>query len=192
MPSIILMLRMNTLKQTLFTVLFVAAVTLTLAGVSTFAQASEPELFDGLRQEMSSDEQLAAGLYRLTPAEHEFLDDWLRARFDQLEREVVEVKAATAAEVDRRVAQERQAERVAEVAVEKDLPFDAAIVSSFEGWSDNTRFKLDNGQVWQQRHRGVYRHKTTDTAVRFEQNFLGGWEMTVLSSGRSIAVKRLK
>ena len=192
MPSTILMLRTKACKRALLSAPFLAAFALTMPGLATFAQATELGVFDGLTREMSSAEQSSAGLDRLTPAERQFLDGWLRARFDQLEREVVEVKAAAAAEVDRRVAEERQVERAADQAVAEDLPFEAAIVSPFDGWSGKTRFRLDNGQVWQQRHRGVYRHATADTQVSFGQNFLGGWEMTVLSSGRSISVKRLK
>lgn len=172
----------------------VAAALVAFAAMSGPAAAQTPEsaVFDGLSEEMSPAEQASAGLDRLTPAERTFLDAWLRMRFDQLEREVVEVKAATAAEVDRRVAEERRVERAAAQAVAKDLPFEAEVVAPFSGWTGKTVFKLNNGQIWQQRQQGNYRHQAADNQVRFAQNFLGGWEMTVLSTGRTVGVKRLK
>jgi hypothetical protein len=172
---------------------FAAALVACIAATGPLAaQTPESDVFDGLSEEMSAAEQASAGLVRLTPTERAFLDAWLRTRFDQLEREVVEVKAATAAEVDRRVAEERRVERAAEQAVAKDLPFDAEVLAPFNGWTGKTVFKLNNGQIWQQRQQGSYRHQAAGKQVRFEQNFLGGWEMTVIGTGRSVGVKRLK
>ena len=193
MSSLVLMPGLVRALRAVHLIPFAAALVACIAATGPLAaQTSESDVFDGLSEEMSAAEQSSAGLDRLTPTERAFLDAWLRTRFDQLEREVVEVKAATAAEVDRRVAEERRVERAAEQAVAKDLPFEAEVVAPFDGWGGKTVFRLDNGQIWQQRQQGTYRHKDTGNQVRLAQNFLGGWEMTVLSTGRSIGVKRLK
>lgn len=176
--------------------------------ISTAFSASawaEPEVFDGLYQEMSSSERDAAGLDSLSASERAFLDGWLRKRFGALERKVEQAEAAAvqaeakAAEVEAefqtKVAAEVRAVRAAEKAEDKaeaDKPFDATLLAPFTGWSGKTKFRLPNGQVWQQRSSSNYRHTDGSLDVHFEQNFLGLWEMKVLSTGRSVGVKRVE
>lgn len=99
--------------------------------------------------------------------------------------------AAIEAEVARRVAQELAAARADDQAVEVSEPFEARVLGGFTGWSGKTVFTLDNGQVWRQRHDTRYRYQGRDNRVRLEPNFLGFWEMTVLSTGRSVGVRRI-
>jgi len=104
-------------------------------------------------------------------------------------------EAAINAEVERRIAAEvaaaRREREADEQAEEDNEPFEAVIRGDFRGWSGNTVFALDNGQVWRQRHGSNYRHTQGEAKVRFEQNFFGLWEMTVLSSGRTTGVRRI-
>lgn len=75
-------------------------------------------------------------------------------------------------------------------AVESQTAFTAQVTNGFTGWDTKTVFVLDNGQVWRQRHGRPYKHNGNNT-VRLEPSLLGMWRMTVISSGRSVAVKRI-
>lgn len=99
-------------------------------------------------------------------------------------------EAAIEAEVERRVNQKLSEAKAFDVL--DDKPFEAELGASFTGWSGDTLFTLTNGQVWRQRSNTRYRHQSSDRRVRFEKNWLGGWEMTVLDGGRSVTVKRVK
>lgn len=99
--------------------------------------------------------------------------------------------AAIEAEVARRVAQELAAARADDQAVEISEPFEARVVGGFTGWSGKTVFTLDNGQVWRQRHDTSYRYQGDDNRVRLAPNFFGFWDLTVVSTGRSVGVRRI-
>lgn len=188
--------------------------------------------FEALETDMTLEDQRAAGLDQLNPAQLEFLNQWLRARFKSVPTDDVLVAGSVApstevvgtaskpaaasaaagpsavgssaiaseteiqAEVERRVAAEVQAMRseieAAEEAVRNHKPFDAELQPGFDGWNGSTLFRLDNGQVWRQRTRGRYRHQGTDLRVRFDKNFMGFWEMTVLSSDKTVGVTQVR
>ncbi len=189
--------------------------------ISVAEPSHDAAQFQGLKNEMTSAEQLEAGLENLTPEQMDYLDRWLRTRFlipasimtqvvpvaakkDNLpsvttpstvltKEEAVAREAVITEEVERRVARElarvRSAVHSAEVS---NGAFEATLKGDFTGWSGETRFSLDNGQVWRQRSSGFYRHTGTKKVVRFEQNWFGGWEMTVVDTGKSVLVTRVK
>ena len=109
--------------------------------------------------------------------------------------------AAMEAEIERRVAIEVEAaiskakedEEAEEAAREAALnePFEAEIVGPFSGWSGKTVFTLSNGQVWRQRNGSDYRHTAKGQTVAVKKNFMGYWTLTVLSSGRTVGVRRI-
>ncbi len=109
--------------------------------------------------------------------------------------------AAMEAEIERRVAIEVEAaiskakedEEAEEAAREAALnePFEAEIVGPFSGWSGKTVFTLSNGQVWRQRNGSNYRHTAQGQTVAVKKNFMGYWTLTVLSSGRTVGVRRI-
>jgi hypothetical protein len=109
--------------------------------------------------------------------------------------------AAMEAEIERRVAIEVEAaiskakedEAAEEAAREAALnePFEAEIVGPFSGWSGKTVFTLSNGQVWRQRTGSDYRHTAKGQTVAVKKNFMGYWTLTVLSSGRTVGVRRI-
>lgn len=181
-----------------------------------FAQAQAPvDPFQGLAAEMTAEERAAAGLGDLSPSQQEFLDAWLRKRFElgssttssampmeAAGAAVVATEAADAAaqeqaieaEVERRVAEELAAAKASDAEDEASAqePFEATITGSFSGWNGKTVFALDNGQVWRQRTGSSrYRHTRGGNEVRFKRSFIGLWTMTVLSTGRSVGVRRI-
>ena len=168
-------------------------------------------MFSGVEAEMSASEQAASGVDQLSPEQLKALNAWLANRFGG-QRSAnaqpptpttaiapltgdADLEATIDAEVARRVAQEvaavKQEMQQADTSVEQNEPFEATIQGSFKGWGSKTVFPLDNGQVWRQRNSSQYRHTSGDNRVRFERNFLGLWQMTVLSSGRTVGVRRV-
>ncbi|MFO7552568.1 MAG: hypothetical protein R6W80_14260 [Haliea sp.] len=131
------------------------------------------DAFPGVEKLMSAEQFEAAGLHKLTPAEREALDRWL-----------VSYTAEEAPEMLRSNPEVR--------AAEESIRIEANIKPPFEGWSGDTLFYLDNGQVWRQRLRGRYFHRGEDTAVVIEKNLLGFYKMTVVTSDKSIGVTRVR
>ena len=181
-----------------------------------FAEERNDAAFSGIEREMSTEERRATGIDSLSADELEALNRWLIGRFDQVQetvsaevrqevREAVleevreEAREADAAEreaeIERRVAIEVEAakQEIADAPPEPAVsePFEATIQGRFSGWSGKTVFPLDNGQVWRQRHGGRYRHTDDDQRVRIYKNLLGMWQMKVLSTGRSVPVRRI-
>ena len=172
---------------------------------------SQSDLFHGLAEEMTPEEREASGVGQLSGQQQQFLNNWLLDRFLVNEAEAgaanpgatgnatstltqVEQEQAIEAEVERRVTEELAAAEELEAAKAQALtePFDATIVGNFSGWNGKSIFALDNGQVWRQRTgSSKYRHTRGDNKVHFKKNFIGLWTMTVLSSGRSVGVRRI-
>ena len=171
------------------------------------AQASEPGSIEDM---MSAEERLKSGVDTLTAEQRQFLSDWLRENYTRNPAKEVSSPAtvpdtspqqaasseATAdtieAEVDRRVAARLADNRASEKKPASDSSFEARLTGNFTGWSGKTVFRLDDGQVWRQRSAANYRHRSTDMRVKFKKNWMGGWEMTVVSSGKTVLVSKVK
>ena len=177
-----------------------------------FAEERSDGAFSAIEREMSAEERRATGIDSLSTYELDALNQWLIERFDQVqetvsaevreevrEKVLEEVREADAAEreaeIERRVAivVEAAKQEIADASPEPAVsePFEATIQGRFSGWSGKTVFPLDNGQVWRQRHGGRYRHTDDDQRVRIYKNLLGMWQMKVLSTGRSVPVRRI-
>ncbi|MGB2261719.1 MAG: hypothetical protein ACPH2M_04090 [Luminiphilus sp.] len=171
------------------------------------AQASEPGSIEDM---MSAEERLKSGVDTLTAEQRQFLSDWLRENYARNPAKVVSSPAtvpdtspqqpasneATADtiedEIDRRVAARLADNRASEKKPASDSSFEARLTGNFTGWSGKTVFRLDDGQVWRQRSAANYRHRSTDMRVKFKKNWMGGWEMTVVSSGKTVLVSKVK
>ena len=174
-----------------------------------FSEERNGAVFSAIEREMSAKERRVTGIDSLSTNELDALNQWLIERFDQVQetvsaevREEVLVRVREAdtaereAEIERRVAIKVEAakQEIAEAPPQSAVgePFEAMIKGRFSGWSGNTVFALDNGQVWKQRAGNVYRHKGGDYRVRLERNWFGGWEMTMVTSGKTVLVTRVK
>jgi hypothetical protein len=145
---------------------------LTLA-LTAAGSAIAEETFPGIEQLMSPEQFRAAGLDKLTPAERAALDAWL------VNYTAVEAPA---------MLRDNQAVQEAEQAHE----INTTIRQPFRGWSGETVFYLDNGQVWRQRLSGNLAYYGDDTKVVIRKNFLGFYKMTHLATGKSVGVSRVK
>jgi hypothetical protein len=164
----------------------------------------------GLKDMMSPEERQKSGVDTLTAEQRQFLSEWLLENYTRNPAKVVSSPAtapdtspqqaasneATAdtieAEIDRRVAARLADNRASEKKPASDSSFEARLTGNFTGWSGKTVFRLDDGQVWRQRSAANYRHRGTDMRVKFKKNWMGGWEMTVVSSGKTVLVSKAK
>jgi len=172
------------------------------------AQASEPGSIEDM---MSAEERLKSGVDTLTAEQRQFLSEWLLENYTRNPAKVVSQSLETAedtspqepasneatadeieAEIDRRVAARLADNRASEKKPASDSSFEARLTGNFTGWSGKTVFRLDDGQVWRQRSAANYRHRSTDMRVKFKKNWMGGWEMTVVSSGKTVLVSKVK
>ena len=180
-----------------------------LLSLCTATSSIAAPTFESLDKAMTADERVKSGIDSLTAQQREFLNSWLKARYGEpahieasesdtaiLSRPTTAVPQTAAqaieTEVERRVAAKLAATQTGKDSLKDDIPLEARLVGDFKGWTGKTVFKLDNGQVWRQRSASTYRHKGADTRVKFEQNWMGGWEMEVLSTGKSVLVKKLR
>jgi hypothetical protein len=181
-----------------------------LLSLCTATSSIAAPTFESLDKAMTADERVKSGIDSLTAQQREFLNSWLKARYGEPAQAeasesgtaIVRTPATSATteadaqaietEVERRVAAKLAATRVGKDSPKGEIEFEARLVGDFKGWTGKTVFKLDNGQVWRQRSASTYRYKGADTRVRFEQNWMGGWEMEVLSTGKSVLVKKLR
>ena len=173
------------------------------------ATASADSEFQPLEQAMTKEERSRSGIESLTAEQRQFLNDWLLQRYgndttnmreetDGSADTTVQLPAQSSqekvieAEVERRVAQELATRKQSAKAATNNGPFEATLVGDFTGWRGKTVFRLDNGQIWRQRSSSQYRHRGSDQRVKFDKNWMGGWEMTVVSSGKSVLVSKVR
>jgi hypothetical protein len=181
-----------------------------LLSLCTATSSMAAPTFESLDQAMTADERVKSGIDSLNAEQREFLNSWLKARYgepaqveaSEPDTAIVRTPAtsvtteadaqAIETEVERRVAAKLAATQTGKDNPKNDMPLEARLVGDFKGWTGKTVFRLDNGQVWRQRSASTYRHKGSDMRVRFEQNWMGGWQMEVLSTGKSVLVKKMR
>ncbi len=147
--------------------------------------------FAGLQDDMDEAEFRAAGLHKLSPEELAVLNRWLNKAPQQPQAapNSVETRVTKAAP---KVTEFGQEQLEVPVAAEVPSAIRAHIEGEFRGWDGKTIFRLDNGQVWQQRIGGRYRGpKMTDPEVEIVKGRFG-YYLEVLSSNRSVGVKRIR
>ena len=205
----------NTISTSTFRRLKHQLASTTAIGITSFmmiftglALASES---DNIESAMSAEERVKSGVDALTAEQRQFLNEWLKENYGRRSESVVTRIAADdrrelseqpaklettpeaiEAEVDRRVAAKLADTRESENTKQSESAFEARLTGDFTGWSGKTIFKLDNGQVWRQRSSANYRHRGSDRRVKFKKNWMGGWEMTVVSSGKTVLVRKVQ
>jgi hypothetical protein len=145
---------------------------LLLAAPAVAAAEQSTEKWRGFEQLMSEDEFRAAGLDKLSPEELSSLNRWLLHFLAHDSQQVVRTDAAV-----------REAQQA---------PVRRRIAGPFRGWSGETVFTLDNGEVWKQRLPGRYAVTLDSPEVEIYRNFLGFFELRVLKTGKKIGVTRVK
>jgi hypothetical protein len=209
-PRMFVGLKLQVPRANLRSVRVVFTQAFVLLSLCTATSSMAAPTFESLDQAMTADERVKSGIDSLNAEQREFLNSWLKARYgepaqveaSEPDTAIVRTPAtsvtteadaqAIETEVERRVAAKLAATKTGKDNPKDDMPLEARLVGDFKGWTGKTVFRLDNGQVWRQRSASTYRHKGSDMRVRFEQNWMGGWQMEVLSTGKSVLVKKMR
>lgn len=143
-----------------------------------------------IQQAMSQDEFKAAGLDKLSAEELARLNAWLDRRMEQ------ETTAAVAA------ATEQAREEGRQEVVEKnrgffhfgsDEPIVAAIDGEFNGFGKGKRYRLDNGQVWEQTDSSTLTGvRRTNPGVRIRPGIMGVWYLRIDGYNTQAKVQRIE
>jgi len=130
------------------------------------------DTWHGLHEMMSSEEFRAAGLDKLSTEELQQLDAWL-IRFLAYDSEQV-------------IQSDEKIQNL------QKTPVRRRIAGHFSGWSGETIFVLDNGEVWKQRLAGRYSVVLDNPEVELVRNIFGFYELKVVKTGSKIGVIRIK
>lgn len=170
-------------------IIFILMTTLICAGLTYtgLTHATTP-----LEEAMSEAERAASGLHRLSQDEKVYLSEWLASR----ERDLLIAGDPTAPVSSTEIRLEVQEEQASFGLEQIEPPVIAAMKGRlrgrFEGWQGDTKFRLDNGQVWQQRVGGQYNApRRTQPEVVIEKGRFG-YYLRVVETGRLVGVKRIK
>ena len=144
-----------------------------------------------IQNQMTQEEFEQAGLGKLSKQELAFLNRWLEQGSQTAPVAKPPPPAVPAVDPEERFGMEqvRQPDPAPEQVPER---ITARIQGEFRGWSGQTIFRLDNGQVWQQRVGGRYRsRKLENPSVAIEKGTFG-YYLKVLDLDRSIGVRRVR
>jgi hypothetical protein len=126
----------------------------------------------GLEHMMAPEQFRSAGLSKLTPEELSRLNEWLVRFIAHDSQQLIKSDEAI---------QELQ-----------KAPVRRRISGAFTGWTGNTVFALDNGEVWKQRLPGRYAVKLQNPEVEISRNLLGFYELRLVKTGKKIGVSRIR
>ena len=148
--------------------------TLLITLLFPIAARLEDKPFPGIKNLMMSEEFSAAGLDRLSDEELDALNTWL-LRYTAGEAGILR----------------EQNEEVREASL--DFEQVSQIKGDFSGWTGETYFRLENGQIWQQRLRGRYTYiGPPNPEVRITRNFMGFYKLTVIETDRGVGVSLVR
>ncbi|MEH6515516.1 MAG: hypothetical protein V7742_02460 [Halioglobus sp.] len=186
--------------------------------VFSFAQFAMSQPGSQLGEIMTADEISAMGLEKLSPQEQQQLIEWVQ-NFRQAKPvatdspaavpAVTATTAATAATPSAQAAvpattdatefSAATAEVVAPAeadnfgkAAEQADEMASRIPGTFTGWSGNTTFVLENGQVWQQRYDTRWTTELENPEVVIKRRLFGLHRMEIVGTSKSVPVKRIK
>ena len=151
----------------------IAALCTVFYGLLPVSTSAEEGSFPGIENLMTWQEFTDAGLDKLTPEERKALNQWL-IRYTAEDSQVLL----------------NTNEDVKKASDEQEII--SVILPPFKGWSGDTIFRLENGQVWQQRSGGSYPYRGSNPQVRISKNFMGFYRMELVENGKTVQIKRLK
>lgn len=163
---------MKTLILSYFTI-FVVFIAVPIA-----AQEEESAPPD-IEKMMTEEDYALSGLDKLTDVERAHLSKWVeKYREGAVKGPVVNRPPSQWTE------EEKEAERNFEIV--------ANVIPRFRGWGGKTTFRLDNGQVWQQRMPGRMQYTGTSSEVSITKNMMGRYVLQHVETERSVLVKRIE
>lgn len=135
--------------------------------------------FSSLEERMNAKEFREAGLDKLSAEELANLNRWLR------ERASATVAAPATAPVEDRTgfpAGRNEPDKIV-----------SRLTGSFRGWTGNTQFRLENGQVWQQTDDTSFGGVSLESPqVTIDKGMFGAWYLRVEGYNSRAKVKRIR
>ncbi|WP_395793072.1 hypothetical protein [Aquimonas sp.] len=159
---------------------------LSLALALAAAGSAQAQSFSTLEERMSEREFTSAGLNKLSAEELAYLNAWLAQKAS------VGVSSGTQQSTP---AGQSPADRVGlpPERVEGSDQVTSRLLGSFRGWTGNTEFRLENGQVWQQTGGGNLSGVSLESPEVFiEKSMFGAWYLRVEGYNTRAKVKRLR
>lgn len=143
--------------------------------------------FSSLEERMTAKEFREAGLDKLSDDELATLNRWIRQR-SLAEGEIA--GPATGGSTRAQADEDRRGFNEAG----NDEPIRSRIVGTFEGWTGDDVFVLENGMVWQQSEGGTFKsRRMEDPEVEITQGFMGAvWYLRVEGYNTRVKVQRLR
>lgn len=143
-----------------------------------------------LREEMGPALFEEAGLERLSPEELTALTSWIQTYMSE-RAESDDTLAVPRGE--RSFGLEQVTEAVAAL-FERESPeaMESRIQGEFRGWSGNTIFHLENGQVWRQSGPGRFAVRLDNPKVTIRRAALGSYLLSVEGYRSSVRVRRVR
>ena len=149
-----------------------------------------------LEDRMTHSEFTAAGLHRLSQDELAALNAFLAREASQ---RPAQPRSDTARE---QPAQDTRPQAQPAPRVESDVGFEqrrkreafqARIQGDFQGWSGDTRFELENGQVWETNQSRTFHYAgPSEPVVTIEPGMLGSWYLSVEGYNARVRVRRVE
>lgn len=157
-------------------------------GIAAGASLHADEGFSSLEEQMTGKEFTAAGLDKLSRAELEALNGWIRQRSLATLDAPASAPAATAnaAVGDQRGLDSKKGK-------EDRSPITSRIVGNFSGWDGQTVFRLENGMIWAQADKDKFYIREVENPVAvIEPGFFGTWRLHIEGYNSECRVERIQ
>jgi hypothetical protein len=148
---------------------------------------------DKFWQQLTPEERQAAGVDQLSPEQRAALDRLAERFASEGARQAVAVaKTETRAKVEKEMKKREEARVGLPNPKEAMELIETRIAGTFNGWSGQTVFHLENGQTWMQSDKSDLYWVPTQPGpeVEVRRSSIGGWKLS-LSNGRWVRVKRV-
>ena len=162
------------------TVLFLFAVIV----LSSFASAQ-----NSLKAKLSEEQFNQFGLNKLSAEELDALSNWIYGTVESEKKKVVDEIIPTG---DDRFGAEKKIISNVEKIRPEEKEMRSRIPGKFTGWSGNTLFKLENGQVWKQTTPGQFVVRLENPEVLIRKGLFGSYFLNVKGYGTRVKVERIR
>lgn len=140
--------------------------------------------FPGLQNVMDQAEINKTGINKLSREELDALNKWL-SQYMNGNTNNAKTGSAAASEANFGLDRKREKKPQPKLIVSQ-------IEGNFNGWSDNTIFRLKNGQVWQQRYKSTLHYRAVNPKVEIKKSLFGFYMLHIIGTSFEVGVRRIK
>jgi hypothetical protein len=152
------------------------------------------EGFSSLEEQMTGKEFSEAGLDRLSQAELDALNGWIRRHSLATLATPASASASGSASTAAAAVEDSAEDRRGFKDFEGDrTPITSRIVGNFSGWDGQTVFQLENGMIWAQSDKDKFYVKELENPVAvIEPGLFGSWKLHIEGHDSECRVERLE